>query len=63
MKGDDEFDNQFAIPEGIDDYRISTVTADNGDEFPVRMSNVYAPTVWDGIEGWAWERQRREALM
>lgn len=62
LRGDDEFDHQFAIPEGIGDYRILTVTADNGDEFPVRMSNVYAPTVWDDIEEWALERQRRDAF-
>lgn len=62
LRGDDEFDDQFGISEGIEDYRISTVTANNGDEFPVRMSNVYAPTVWDDIEGWALERQRRDAF-
>lgn len=51
LKGDDEFDEQFAIPEEIEDYQILTVTVDNGDEFSLRMSNVYAPTPWDDIEG------------
>lgn len=50
MRGDYNFDDQFAISEGIIGYRVMAVTADNGDEFPVRTLNVYVPTVWDETE-------------